>query len=394
MRFTQKFQRPALLGITALVSLVLQLFIVYVWANQTNVELYATFISITTSINLIGAINKPALNTLSEKYGSFNDYGRLAGVLKLRAKFSLWLIPFFIIVLLITNKFDVSFVLISVLAFIITSLKGLILSFCVGLRNTFYYVYTFLTPQIVLLGLVFMFHSSLEIAHLPYIIVIMNIPPFFLFLNGLYQVKALNLSDEDHIFDKSVSKSFSLNIILKADRIIIRYFLGDLAVVFYQICMSCMQVFTAIQNFIVKLMTPLVVAHRKVQNKIITSFKKMSFVYFLSMFAVIILIGMHWDKLYLLYFPDYQEVSKIAYSFVVISIMWLPAGLYFNFSRLRGDYMTVNTYTYLNIGSKVVGLLTCNIFGLTGVALSFVLSATLTSTYIYYRNDRDLTCIS
>ena len=107
----------------------------------------------------------------------------------------------------------------------------------------------------------------LTITQLPTAIILINLLPFILFTKILWRTETKELSLEDNVFENSVSKSFSMNIVLKADKLIIRYLLGDVALVSYQICISCMQVFAAIQNFIVKALTHQIVAYKKIQKE-------------------------------------------------------------------------------------------------------------------------------
>ena len=393
MKLFSQSSRAVLLAIASMLGLLLQLTIVYVWANEATVELYATFLSITASINLVGALNKPALNTLAERYGAWGDYSRLKKILILKVTFAIWLLPLFSMVLLFTNEFDIRFLFLSILAFIASSAKGVLLSYCIGLQKIIFYIFVFLTPQITLLTIVFLYTDYLTITQLPSAIIIINLLPFILFAKILWRTETKELSLEDNVFENSVSKSFSMNIVLKADKLIIRYLLGDVAVVSYQICISCMQVFAAIQNFIVKALTHQIVAYEKIQKKIITSFMKISFSYYLCTFLILWIANQYWGNVFQIFFQEYKSISITAFLFSAVSIISLPAGLYFNFSRLRGDLKTVNLYTYLNIGAKLFGLVTCSTFGLNGIALSFLLSTALTSILVYFSNANDKRCI-
>lgn len=371
----------------------LQMLLVFTWVNRTQPELYATFLSLTASNGLVGAISRPALNTLAERFGAHGDLDGLRTLLLKKIAFCFYLLPLFVITLLTTNEYDHLFVLLSILAFIFASVKSLVLSYCVGLKQTTIYVLCVLLPQAFLCLIVYLSSAVIRIEYLPVILVVSDVIPILFFLRGILRAGTKDLCDDDISFENSASKTLSLNTLLKGDKLLVRYFLGDVGLVSYQICMTCMQVLASIQSFVVKLLTPQIVLSPETRSLFVNAFSGWMTLFILASLVLLFLASDVWDWLFSIFFQDYVEIKMLAYSFFCVSVIALPAGLYFNFIRIVGNARGVSQYTYVNISIKFLGLALCGVFGLTGIATAYILSAALSIILVNLINRSDKRCI-
>lgn len=385
--------RAALLLGASLGGAFLQMLLVFTWVNRTEPELYATFLSITASNGLIGAISRPALNTLAERFGAYGDLDGLRTLLIKKIAFCFYLLPIFIITLLATNQYDHLFVFLSILAFFFASVKSLVLSYCVGLKKTTVYVLSALLPQAFLCLIVYVLSGAIRIEYLPVILVVSDVIPILFFLRGILRAKKKELCDDDISFENSASKTLSLNILLKGDKLLVRYLLGDVGLVSYQICMTCMQVCSSIQSFIVKLLTPQIVLSPETRSLFVKDFGRWMAIFILASLVLLFLVSDIWAWLFSIFFQDYAEIKILAYFFFGVSVIALPAGLYFNFIRIVGNAKGVSQYTYVNLSIKFLGLALCGIFGLEGIATAYIFSAVLSIILVHLINISDKRCI-
>lgn len=353
-----------------------QFVLIILWLQVAPDEDYGRHLSFIALVNLFGAILKPGLVTLCERAGTLRDIGKLRLLTIWRMKIAIAWYPGFITAFSYFNSANlIDIVLVSV-SYFLASHNAMTLAYSVGRVQIMLYAVLSLLPIAVTATLILLC-SAWILEKSVYIVGFASASAVFLVYPRILKSQSNQfITDEDRQFVNRTSRSLSLNVLVKLDRPVIQFFLGPAGLASYQVITSASSIVNSIQALIIKICTPAAVSNPSQIKYFATSTinsVKTNTAFFLASTGGLFFL---WQIIFPLIFPQHLEQQALANMFLLVSVLSVPAALYFNYQRLNKNAKFVSTFSRINVTAKILGILSVGKFGLWGILLGHVMTAT------------------